>query len=230
MQKRLSKAEKRIKYTYGAFNVIDKKDSKIQVIRITEGCPNNCPYCYEPKKVTIYDIPTIIRNNVRIIDMNLLSKRNKAKEIIKDLGLKRVNNKVVYYELVCGIDYRFMDQEFADLLKQNRFIKIRLAWDWEYTEQRRIKNTINLLKKAGYKSKNINIFMICNWLIPFEQNCNKLDLCKVWSVKAVDCYFDNQLSPNILPIYWKAEQIKTFRRMVRKHNQLIGFGIDPEVK
>lgn len=230
MQKRISQKEKKIKYSSGPFNVIDKKDSKIQVIRITEGCPNNCPYCYEPQKVKIYDIPKITKNKVRIIDMNLLSKKDKAKSIIKELGSKRVNNKVVYYELVCGIDYRFMDQEFADLLKQNRFIKIRFAWDWEFTEQRKIKKTINFLKNAGYKPKNITIFMICNWLIPFEQNCKKLDLCKVWSVKAVDCYFDNQVSPNILPIHWKSEQIKEFRQNVRKHNQLIGFGIDPEVK
>ena len=58
----------------------------------------------------------------------------------------------------------------------------------------------------------------------------KLDLCKVWNVKVADCYFDNQLSPNIKPIHWKEDKIKTFRRKCRKHNQLVNFKIDPEYK
>ena len=56
-----------------------------------------------------------------------------------------------------------------------------------------------------------------------------MDLCKVWNVKIADCWFDNQLSPNIKPIYWTQEQIKEFRKKVRKHNQLVNFGIDPEL-
>lgn len=55
-----------------------------------------------------------------------------------------------------------------------------------------------------------------------------MDLCKVWNVQMADCYFDNQLSPNIKPIHWTEEQIREFRHKVRKHNQLVNFGIDPE--
>ena len=58
----------------------------------------------------------------------------------------------------------------------------------------------------------------------------KLELCKVWNVKVADCYFDNQLSPNIKPIHWQLPSILHFRRDVRKHNQLVNFGIDPEWK
>jgi hypothetical protein len=52
----------------------------------------------------------------------------------------------------------------------------------------------------------------------------------VWGVKVNDCWFDNQLSPNIEPNFWKPEGIKFFRNACRKHNQLILFGIDPEYK
>ena len=72
------------------------------------------------------------------------------------------------------------------------------------------------------------IFMICNWRIPFKTNARKLDLCKVWNVKVADCYFDNQTAPKIYPNFWTEKQIKSFRKSVRKHNQLVNFGIDPE--
>jgi hypothetical protein len=52
----------------------------------------------------------------------------------------------------------------------------------------------------------------------------------VWNVQVVDCYFDGQTGPNILPIHWRSDEIKRFRRMCRKHNQLVGFGFDPEMK
>ena len=217
---------KEIKYSYGAYNKFDNKE---QWIRITEGCPHNCPFCYEPRKFKNFGIPKIVRNKVKIMDMNLLAKPEVI-WIIKELGEKRVNNKVVYYEMICGIDFRFLSQPIADALKEARFKKIRMAWDWGIDHQFRIKKAIEKLLKAGYKPKEIMIFMICNWRIPFEQNCRKLDLCKVWNVQVADCWYDNQTSPNIIPIHWSVQDIKTFRKRCRKHNQLVNFGIDPEFK
>lgn len=222
--KQLLLEKKEIKYSYGSYNKI-KGDS--QQIRISEGCPNNCPYCYEPTEFKIFEIPKIERNNVRISDMNLLCKKE-ALKIIKELGEKKVNKKVVYYELLCGIDYRFLTQEIADELYKNRFINIRLAWDWGFKEQYKIKDAVEMLIKAGYTPKNIMIFMICNWKIPYSENLRKLDLCKVWNVQVADCYFDNQVFPNIIPKEWTMQQNKDFRSKVRKHNQLVNFKIDPE--
>lgn len=216
----------KVKYNYGSYN---KSNHEEQWIRITEGCPNNCPFCYEPKEYKIFDIPRIVRNRVKIMDMNLIAKPQ-ASDIITDLGARTVNNKRVVYELICGIDYRFMNQDLADLLKQNNFKNIRLAWDWQFTNQKRIKRTVDSLFKAGYKGRDITIFMLCNWKIPYKENCFKLDLCKVWGVKAADCYYDNQTSPNIKPIHWNIDEVKKFRAKVRKHNQLINFRIDPQYK
>lgn len=97
-------------------------------------------------------------------------------------------------------------------------------------DQYKIKDAIKMLRDVGYKNKEITIFMICNWKIPFSECCRKLDLCKVWKVKCADCYFDNQTSPNIQPIHWQPQEIKEFRRKVRKHNQLVNFEVDPDVK
>ena len=217
---------KKVEYSYGPYNKFNEKE---QWIRITEGCPNNCPYCYEPREFKVFGIPKIVRNKVKIMDMNLLAKPQ-ALNIIKELGNKRVNKKVVYYELVCGIDWRFLNEDLAIALKNSRFKKIRLAWDWGFEYQKEIKDAINLLKSVGYASNRIMVFMICNWKIPYKTNLKKLDLLKVWNVQVCDCYFDNQIFPKVLPIHWSETQNKDFRRKCRKHNQLVNFGIDPEFK
>ncbi len=223
IQKRLGQ-KKKVKYSYGQYN---KYNDVEQWIRITEGCPHNCPFCYEPTESKVFGFPRILRNDVKIIDMNLLCK-SESLEIIKELGRKRVNKRVVYYELICGIDYRFLTEGHAVALKKARFNKIRIAWDWFYKDQMKINDAIKKLIKAGYKSRDLTIFMICNWKVSHDENLKKLDLCKIWRVKVSDNYFDNQVSPNIVPEYWNAEEIKSFRKKVRKHNQLVNFGVDPK--
>jgi len=213
-------------YSYGAYN---KSDSREQWIRISEGCVWNDPFCYEPTEIKFFGIPEIVRNKVKIMDMNLLCKKE-ALQTIKELGEKRVNGKVITYQLICGIDHRFLTQEIAYALKEARFQRIRLAWDWHYEDQFKIKDAVKKLLKAGYQEKDLMVFMICNWKITFVENLKKLDLCKVWRVKVCDCYFDGQVSPHIVPIFWTAEEIHSFRKKVRKHNQLVNFGIDPEVE
>jgi hypothetical protein len=173
----------------------------------------------------------ICKNNVIISDMNLLAKKE-ALEIIRALGEKKVNDKVVYYELECGIDYRFLTQETADALYQSRFGNfvrkgwvrgMKIAWDWQLTEQLRIRNAIRMLEKAGYTTGqhgNIFCFMIVNWKITFEECVKKLDLLKVWGVKINDCCFDGGYKVAV-PEHWTAEQIETFRRTCRRHNIIV---------
>jgi len=210
-----------VNYNYGAYSECNDQE---QWIRITEGCPHNCPYCYEPQKIKDFGLPIILRNKVKIMDMNLLCKP-RAIDIIKQLGSIKVENKVVYSELICGIDYRFLTQEIANALKKNRFKNIRLAWDWGIDDQYKICDALKMLITAGYKSKQLMMFMICNWKISYKICCKKLDLLKVWNVKVADCYFDNQVSPNIKPIHWTEKQIKSFRKKCRDHNILINFGV-----
>lgn len=215
-------------YSKGEYN---KMDDDQQWIRISEGCPNKCPYCaesFENPEFKLFEIPEIVRNRVNILDMNLLCKPE-ALEIIRDLGRRRVNNKVIKYSLQCGIDYRFLTQELASALKQSRFIEIRLAWDHKYSDVIKIKEAVKKLIYAGYNPKNIQIFFICNWKIPFTECCDKLDSLKIWNVQVSDCWFDNQLSPNIKPIHWNIDEIKEFRRRCRDHNIMIRHhGVQPE--
>jgi len=216
-------------YSKGKQNIIT---DDYQVIRLSEGCPHKCPWCREHKEIgdnwKIFKLPKIVRRDIRITDMNLLAKYN-AFEIINQFRDLRVDGKVVYPWLVCGVDHRFLTLEIAKILKWNRFRKIHIAWDWYYKDQKEIKNAVNCLKKVGYR--DISIFMICNHpLISYKENLKKLNLCKYWGCKVNDCWYDNQISPNINPIGWTEKQIKSFRRKVRKHNQIVNFGIDPELK
>jgi len=213
-------------YSTGPYN---KMNDTEQWIRISQGCPNRCPFCYEPPEQKLFQTPRIERNKVKIMDMNLLSQKN-AFSIIQQLGGIKVDNKVVHYELICGIDHRFLTPSLAEELKASRFKNIRLAWDFGYYDQFKIKKALKLLLAEGYKTRNMTVFMICNWKIPYEECLKKLYLCAIWSVKVADCYFDGQVSPNIEPIGWTGDQIKDFRKRVRKHNQLVNFGIDPELK
>jgi len=202
----------------------------IQRIELSRGCPHDCPYCYEPTLMEQFPIPAITRNHVEILDMNFLYQPN-ILDRIKELGMYRVKEKKVYYEAVCGFDYRLLTEDIALALKGSGFVNIRLAWDWFMKDQYKIKDAIDLLRSAGYKTgkkSEISLFMIVNYKIPYEECCKKLDLMKVWNVLVCDCCYDGGYNIAV-PEYWSGEQIKLFRAKCRKHNQLINFGIDPEV-
>src|SRR3990167_2051266 len=215
-------------YSKGPQNIIT---DEYQVIRLSEGCPHKCLWCREWKEIgdnwQVFKVPEIVRQDIRITDMNLLAK-TEAIELIKEFKDIRVNKKVVYPWLVCGIDYRFLTSEIAQALKDSRFVNMHIALDWRYSDQKKIKKSVDMLKKVGYR--DISIFMVCNHpAVSYRENCKKLDLCKYWGVKVNDCWFDNQLLPEIMPIGWLHDDIKKFRASVRKHNQIVNFGIDPEL-
>jgi len=211
--------------TYGKpqYNVVK---GEIQRIETHRGCPWNHEYCFEPTEMTDFPIPKIVKNQVQILDMAFLCREN-VLETIKELGKVRINRRVVYYEAVCGFDFRFLTQEIANALKKSRFILPRMAWDGPFSEQKKLKKAVLKLVKAGYKRNEIMLFMIVNWRIPYDECLRKLDLMKVWNVKVCDCCYNGGYKLAV-PEYWTLEEIKSIRSKSRKHNQLVTFGIDPQ--
>lgn len=197
----------------------------IQRIELHRGCPWNHEYCYAPTEMTDFLIPEIVKNQIQILDMNLLF-REDIIETLKELSKIRVKGKVVRYEAVCGFDYRLLTQEKADWIKRARFIRPRLAWDEPFSEQYKIKDAVKMLVKAGYKRNDIMLFMIVNWRIPYSECLRKLDLMKVWNVKVCDCCYDGGYKYAI-PKLWTQRQLTDIRLKCRKHNKLVLFGIDP---
>ena len=194
-----------------------------QKIKLTDGCPNGCQYCYEPKIPTkYYPMPEIKEKEIQILDMNFLSNPEWEKHAIE------LHGKGCITELVCGIDYRLLEQEKANILFNSGFIKVRWAWDYTFADQKKHQRVWRMLTKAGYKSETLSCFILVNWKIPYVDCCKKLDLLKVWNVKVNDCCYNGGYKL-AKPIYWTPEQIKKYRSMCRKHNQLVGFKIDPEL-
>lgn len=195
----------------------------IQKIKFTDGCPNGCKYCYEPKKEIKYYNPIWLKTNelVQITDMNFLSNPDHLK-ILKSLPKGK-------YEFVCGIDYRRLTQEIADLMKEKGFIKVRWAWDYNFSLQKLQRQTYLMFLKAGYRPKQLSVFMITNWKISYIECCMKLDLLRVWNVVINDCCFDGGYKRS-KPIYWTPEQLINFRQKCRTYNLELKFGINPEYK
>ena len=199
-----------------------------QRIELHRGCPWTAGhgYCYEPDIYEDFPIPEITKNQVQILDMNPLARKD-ILDVIKTLGKIRVNRKVVKYEFVCGIDFRFLTQDIADAMKKSRFMRPRLAWDGPFSDQLKLKDTLYMLLKAGYRRDEIMLFMIVNWEIPFAECLRKLDLMKVWNVLVCDCCYDGGYRIAV-PVHWTQDEIHQIRKTCRHHNQLVLFKIDPE--
>jgi len=217
-------------YSTGEQNIIT---SEFQMIRLSEGyCPHKCPWCLEWKEAIRkqdYKLPNIVRRDIRLSDMNILASNDPLSKINQFRGI-RVEGKVVYPWLICGVDYRFLNQEISNALKYSRFIKIHIAWDKNMDHKEKIISAIKMLVQSGYKSKDLSVFMICNHpSISFDECMQKFYVCHDIGVKINDCYFDNQYGrKEKIPIGWTSNEIKSFRKTIRKHNQILNFGIDPE--
>ena len=188
-------------------------------IQFTSGCPNACHYCYEPKEIKTFNPKIPKDKEIQILDMNFLANPD-AKEILKSLPKKK-------WEFICGIDFRILDQEICNLMKEKGFIKPRWAWDYNFSQQKTHQRVWRMFKRAGYRSEDLRVFMLVNWKIPYVECCQKLDLLKIWNVEVSDCCWDGGYKL-AKPVYWKPEHIKKFRSMCRKHNQMIIHKIDPE--
>ena len=224
-----SRRPERLKYitTYGKPQYVKIKGD-IQRIELHRGCPYGHEYCYEPQENIDFPIPKIERNYVQILDMNFLGRANLL-ETLNQLSRAKVNGKVVYYEAVCGFDFRVLTPKIVEALKRTRFRRIRLAWDGPLSDQYKIKDAIKLFLKVGFSTTDLMLFMIVNWRISFEDCLRKLDLMKVWRVKVCDCCYDAGYRYAV-PEFWTEQQLRVIRAACRKHNQLVNFGIDPDVK
>lgn len=132
----------------------------------------------------------------------------------------------------------------AELIKKARFRNIRIAWDNGLEDKPSIKNQIEMLVKAGYNAKEISVFVIYNFDIPYEDMIKKLKYCKTLGVQITDCRYrpleidyDNYLPHmrNGQPegsyyihkkAGWTDQKIRDFRKQVRQHNIWVRYAKD----
>jgi len=217
---------KEIEYHSEFYN---KSDNTEQRIRLSDGCYRNCWNCYAPKEKKFYQIPEIIRNRVILYDMNFIYAYPNPLKTIEELGKIKVNKKVVYYDFQCGLDFTLLTKELSIVLKKGRFGRfnnkrnycngLRIAWDRGIIEKEIFIKSIEMLKEVGYKQ--IQVFMLVNGKISFNECVQKLKVLKELRVEIGDCWYDNQRRGSVNPIYWTDQECKLFGKLCRSHNVAI---------
>jgi len=231
------------------------EDVDYQVIHASRGCPRRCPFCGVWKIEPRFTWKSSIRNEIvkpKLIfyDNNLLANpriENILGEII-EFGFSK-GTPYSRYQVKCesqsGLDGRILEEKphLARLLKKARFHTPRIAWDGPVSEHKRIQNQVQVLLSAGYRAKDIFVFMLYNYTITYEELKQKLDFCWRWKVRVADCRFRplDSLFDNYMPQVkvqtrgsyyihpnWTDGEIRAFRREVRWQNIAIMFGLPKE--
>jgi hypothetical protein len=178
-----------------AYELIDQNPHPLdyQIIHSSRGCPRRCNFCgtwkIEPNfecKSTIKE--EIIKNKIVFYDNNILMNKN-IDRILNELIELKQTKQIIWCESQCGFDGRILLEkpELAVKIKEAGFRCPRIAWDGSFKERNNIKKQIDILKKAGYQTKDIFVFMIYNWNIDFTDMEKKRIMCYKWHVQIVDC-------------------------------------------
>ena len=122
------------------------------------------------------------------------------------------------------------------------FRNIRIAWDGSYKSADSIEKQIDILTKGkiSFSRKELEIFMLYNWDIGFNEMERKRVKCFKWGVQISDCRFRplDQTYDNYNPrklgqtnddyyinSNWNDFLVKQFRRNVRRHNICVRHGL-----
>jgi len=142
--------------------------------------------------------------------------------------------KILWCESQSGFDGRVLINKphLAQMLRQAGFRYPRIAWDGSLEKYDDIEKQIYILVGAGYNPKDIYIFMLYNWEIPFIDMEKKRIRCWNWKVQIADCRYrpldlthecynpkESQTDHDYHIHYnWTDAQIKQFRKNVRRQN------------
>jgi len=218
-----------------------------QIIHASRGCIRRCPFCgtwkiepeFEPKK-SIKD--EIQFRKIVFYDNNFLANPYIENILTELIDLKR-EKKIQWCESQSGFDGRILIEKphLAKMLKEVGFRYPRIAWDWGFDKKNEIEEEINILLKAGYKSKDIYTFMLYNWKIPFEEMERKRIKCWQWNVQIADCryrpltqtydFFNSHEKSQGKDAYyihkqsgWSDSSVKQFRKNIRRQNICVRHG------
>jgi hypothetical protein len=209
-----------------------------QIVHTTRGCTRHCSFCgtwrIEPEFTFKRSILAEIQKpRLVFYDNNLLANPH-VDDILSELAHFRLERgRRLTCESQSGFDLRLLTPSRAQLLRNARFQYPRIAWDGPYDDWPKVKERVNTLKEVGYGRKDIFVFMIFNHHLSYEEMKAKLDACRRWKVRVIDCRyrpldqtFDNYVSgarPQTSADYyihptWTDMQVRRFRQAVRHQN------------
>jgi len=218
----------------------DLIDVDYQIIHASRGCFRKCNFCGTWKiedKVTYKKsvLKEIRKQKVVFYDNNLISNPH-IKTILSELeSFAFDDKKKVICESQSGLDGRILqeDPELAILLKKARFRNPRIAWDGSYSQWPLIKEQVEILKSAGYKPLDIFVFMMFNYKLGYKELKQKIEACKRWGVRVIDCRYrpldltsdgynprkkHQEYNEYFIHPGWTDVQVRSFRRSVRRQN------------
>ncbi|MGD9642976.1 MAG: radical SAM protein [Elusimicrobiales bacterium] len=238
---------------YPDYSLISKVE--YHATHMMRGCMRRCAFCgtwrIEPDRTNkslediLQELKAINKSKVVFYDNNLLSNPY-IKQILQGLGELRIKRHPVVFESQSGFDGRLLegDPELAGLIRKARFQNIRIAWDGPVEDKASIKKQLDLLVNAGYKAKDISVFMIYNFEPPYEGMLSKLEACREWGVQITDCRFrpltqeHDNYSPHMRngqpegsfyvhkKAEWTDDKIRDFRHKVREHNIWVRYAME----
>ena len=208
-----------------------------QIIHASRGCFRKCIFCgtwqIEPKITYKKTIKGEIKSPKIVFYDNNLIANPYIKDILNEIAEFRMGQRVIHCESQSGLDGSLLNQEIANLIKKTRFKNPRISWDGGIYQKDKIREQIEYLLSAGYKSEEIYIFMLYNWRISYAEMREKLEQCRKWIIQVIDCRYrplditEDNYNPYILrqtdeeyyihPI-WTDQQVRKFRKAVRRQN------------
>ena len=240
----------------------DLVDVDYQIIHTSRGCIRQCGFCgtykIEPEwlcKSTIkkeieknqenyYNLKKKHLKKIIFYDNNLLANEH-IENILNELIELKKEKKITYVESQSGFDGRILRKKphLAKMLKDAGFKNPKIAWDYGIKQAPKIKEQIDLLIDAGFAAKEISIFMIYNYELPYEEMEDKRQQCAEWNVQITDCRYrpldaedDNYSSykrkqnSDDYHIHkesdWTDEKVRKFRRNIRRHNICMRHEVD----
>lgn len=224
------------------------EDINFQIVHATRGCKRKCGFCgvykIEREKTNVSSIEKeLIRENLVFYDNNFLDNPN-VEVLLNELINLRQSKKIKKCESQSGFDGRILrkNPNLAKLLKDANFKDPKIAWDGPFKAKNNRKKEIEVLEDAGYARKEISVFMLYNHDdLDYNELEDKRAFCFNQGVQISDCRYrpldrlddgynpharkpqtneEYHISPN-----WSDEEVRQFRRNVRRHNICIRHGM-----
>jgi hypothetical protein len=214
------------------------EELEYQIVHMSRGCKRRCTFCgtwrIEPEFTCVDTIlPAVVKRKLVFYDNNLLANPHIEKILGEIAEYKGDRGERLVCESQSGFDLRLLTERRAELLKAARFQNPRIAWDGRYDTWPHVKKAVEMLNGIGYRRKDVYIFMIYNYELPYTEMKKKLEACRRWGVRVIDCRYRplNSMEDNYRPgprtqrpgeYYvhpkWTDMQVRQFRSSVRKQN------------
>ena len=209
-----------------------------QIVHASRGCTRRCAFCgaWRIEREFAYKesiLPEIQKSRLVFYDNNLLANPYIDKILTELADYRTPGGRAIRCESQSGLDFQALTPRRAELLRRASFESPRIAWDGPYDTWPAARKAIRILKAVGYGRKDIFVFMLYNHELPYSEMRRKLDACRRWMIRVIDCRYRplNRIEDNYRPgpktqlpgaYYvhpnWTDRRVRKFRRAVRRQN------------